>query len=106
MTWGPRLNSTYANGLSGALAAYANATNDDAVQLIVNMPKELWLAVIYFAAYEIWQCNALALLNSVSVQQASVWSNLEDELPGMQCDRERQWRQCLDPHVAGILVAY
>jgi hypothetical protein len=76
---GAALNSTYANGLSGALAAYANATNDDAVQLIVNMPKELWLAVIYFAAYEIWQCNALALLNSVSVQQASVWSNLEDD---------------------------
>jgi hypothetical protein len=76
---GAGLNSSYAKALGNALTAYAQAGDDDAMQLIVGNPMQLWLAVVYFAAYEIWQSNSLGLLSGVSCQQATAWNNLDDD---------------------------
>jgi hypothetical protein len=72
-----QLNNVYAGVVRDALNAYAGK-DSDAVEAMVALPKKLWLAVAYFAAYEVYQMNALGLLNGYTCTAATVTLNLQD----------------------------
>jgi hypothetical protein len=73
-----QMNSIYAGAVQSALNGYAGKSSD-AVQAMVATPKKLWLAVAYFAAYEVYQMNALGLLNGYTCTAATVTLNLQDD---------------------------
>jgi hypothetical protein len=51
----------------------------DTVKQIMAIPSPLWLAVVEYAAYEIYNKNALGLLDNYSCTSASVTKNLEND---------------------------
>jgi hypothetical protein len=72
------INTIHADTLKSALNTYAGKKLD-AVKAMVAMPKELWLAVIYYTAYQIYNIDGLGLLDGYSCNSTSVSQNLTDD---------------------------
>jgi hypothetical protein len=74
-----RVNSVHADAFKFLLNSLAG-TKQSTVEKIVALPQDLWMAVLLFTAYQVYQINGLGLLANYSCNSASVSSNLgEDE---------------------------
>jgi hypothetical protein len=73
------VNGVHADLFKGLLNALAGKKSSLVEKTVVLPSDDLWVAVVMFTAYQVYQINGLGLLDNYSCNAASVSSNLTED---------------------------